>query len=307
MKNLNLDYDLQDRRFPVNVIVEVCAMCNLKCDFCPAPRLKRSRGVMSESVFKRIVDNIAEVDKNTTVWPAQMGEPLLLGGYLFKLIRYAKEKGLRVVLNTNGMLIDENLKSLVSCGLDEIIIGIDGATEETYAKVRVGGNFDRVVRNVNLLLNERRNSLRVAVQFVETEDNEHEERTFKDYWLQKGASVKFRRKIDWGPVIRSKPMNSDVKRLACPWLLRALVVHWDGNVVQCGGDHEGRHAVGNVSEVTLYDLWNGLLKERRQKHFKGDFEFEPCKSCTDWACGIAEWYHPDKTYRIPQQAGINPW
>jgi len=259
---------------------------------------------MAEEVFRKIMDEAFEIDKNTRIWPAQLGEPLLLGDYFFRLVKYAKSKELPVTLNTNGTLIDKNLRNIISSMLDEVIIGIDAATRTSYEKIRVGGNFDRVVENINLLLRNKPESLKVTVQFVETEENEHEKSTFTDYWLAQGAHVKVRNKLGWGATVPSSLQRLNLERVPCPWLMRTVVVHWNGNVVQCGGDHEEQYLAGNVSNSTLYDLWNGPLKERRQRHLNNDFDFEPCRDCPDWACGISQWHHPDHPQRLQSSRGI---
>jgi hypothetical protein len=76
------------------------------------------------------------------------------------------------------MLIDKNINRILASELEEVIVGIDGATKQTYESVRRGGDFDHVVKNVNLLLKERPKKLKVAVQFIPSEENEHEERSF---------------------------------------------------------------------------------------------------------------------------------
>ena len=76
-----------------------------------------------------------------------------------------------MVLNSNANLLDEEAsKELIHSGLDEIYIGIDAFEPETYAKIRVGGNYEKVVQNTLRLieLKKRMNSPRpeVYVQFV---------------------------------------------------------------------------------------------------------------------------------------------
>ncbi len=134
MKELNVNYALDERSFPAQIIVETVVNCNLKCRYCPYRILQRPKGTMPEEVFRKIVDEIAEVDKNTSIWPTLLGEALILGDYIFSLIDYAKDKGLTVCLNTNGTLIHQNLDHLKASKLDQLIIGIDAATKETYQK-----------------------------------------------------------------------------------------------------------------------------------------------------------------------------
>ena len=64
-------------------------------------------------------------------------------------------------------------------------------------------------------------------------------------------------------------------------------------MVQCDGDYEGNFPVGNVSDSTIQELWNGSLKERRERHRNNDFSFGTCRNCSDWACGISEWHYPE--------------
>jgi len=134
------------------------------------------------------------------------------------------------------MLINKYIKNLISSSLDEIIVGIDGITEKNYQKIRVGGDFDQVVNNVKLLLKEKPESLKVTVQFIETEDNEAEKDKFINFWVEQGAIVKIRNKLGWGPTLPSSLDKYEIERVPCPWLMRTVVVHWSGNVVQCGGD-----------------------------------------------------------------------
>jgi radical SAM protein with 4Fe4S-binding SPASM domain len=83
-----------------------------------------------------------------------LGEPFL-NKDIFKMIEYAKhEKKMGYIyLITNGTLINKRLaKKIVLSGLDHIAISIDGATKETYEKIRVGANFDKVIKNVKNLV-----------------------------------------------------------------------------------------------------------------------------------------------------------
>src|SRR6059058_5357275 len=89
-------------QFPVSVIVETIAYCNLRCCMCPQPALKRARGEMDFEIFRKIADEIALENPNTDLWLALMGEPLMLSNRLLAIIAYAKRKGVKKVhLNTN--------------------------------------------------------------------------------------------------------------------------------------------------------------------------------------------------------------
>jgi len=73
------------------------------------------------------------------------------------MVTYAKEKGIQVTINTNMTLLNtRRAEKCVTSGLDEIHISIDGARPETYERIRTLSHYDRVVRNLQLLLDARR-------------------------------------------------------------------------------------------------------------------------------------------------------
>ncbi|MEE9543363.1 MAG: radical SAM protein, partial [Thermodesulfobacteriota bacterium] len=107
-------------KFPTDLLVETIAECNLECIMCPQKKLTRAKGEMSFELWKKIVDEVAEKSPDTRIWPALMGEPLLLGDMLFKMIKYAVDKDIYVALNTNLMVFEESmLDAFLDCGLSE--------------------------------------------------------------------------------------------------------------------------------------------------------------------------------------------
>jgi len=69
------------------------------------------------------------------------------------MLRYVKSKNIYVELYDNFYLIDKGItKELVEMGVDKIYISLDAATKETYEKIRVGSNFEKVVDNMKNLI-----------------------------------------------------------------------------------------------------------------------------------------------------------
>lgn len=290
-----------ERAFPVDVIVEPIARCNLACVMCPQPRLERPRGEMDFAVFRRIVDEIARTSPATRLWLALMGEALLLGEKLIRFIRYAKGRGLEHVhLNTNACLMDRAMADrLIESGVDEIIVGLDAHTAPTYAAIRVGGDFDRTVANVEYLLERiRAGRLRrpaVVMQFIVMDRNAHEVEPFRARWLARGATVKIRPRLGWGAGVAADNLRRRglARDFPCPWLNRTVSIHWSGRFAQCDGDYEGRYSPGDIRTQTIQEVWDGPLAERRRRHLRGDFSHPLCQQCYDWAAGRSEFYYPD--------------
>ena len=59
------------------------------------------------------------------------------------------------MINTNATLLEENMnRKLIERGLTRIRIGFDGATADTYEKIRIGANFHKVKDNILNLFTE---------------------------------------------------------------------------------------------------------------------------------------------------------
>jgi len=288
--------------FPKVVLIDTISYCNLRCSMCVHKEMKRKKGIMPWNLFTKIVDEIAEVDRNIRVWMVFFGEALILKKRkpsIFEMIIYAKNKGLTdVVLNSNANLLDPGAaKSLIQSGLDAIYIGIDAFKPETYAKIRVGGDYEKAVQNTMHLieLKKRVNSEKpeVFVQFVEMDDNSKEKEAFVDFWKKQGAIVKIRPKVSWAGLIDAPNLVLDDKdRWPCYWAMRTMSITDTGKVVTCAVDLDAKYVAGDVNGQSLKEVWNGKLKKIRRFHASRKFEALPdnCRNCRDWQSARAD-YH----------------
>lgn len=288
--------------FPKVVLIDSVSHCNLKCAMCFHKDMTRKRGVMTWDLFTKIIDEIAETDRTVRVWLVFFGEALILKNRkpsIFDMIRYAKGRGLSdVVLNSNANLLDEEAaRALIRSGLDAIYIGLDAAFPETYAKIRVGGDFQATVGNVLRLisLKERMSAAtpEIFVQFVEMDDNEAEKEEFTRFWNGRGVIVKIRPKVSWAGLVDAPNLSlGEEDRWACYWAMRTMSITDTGKVVTCAVDLDARFVAGDVRESSLKEVWNGSLKRLRNLHERRDFALLPpiCRDCRDWQSARAE-YH----------------
>jgi pyrroloquinoline quinone biosynthesis protein E len=73
------------------------------------------------------------------------------------MAEYAKSKNIYVIFYDNFYFLDEkNANAIIDMGLDEIYASIDGATKETYEKIRVGSDFEKVTGNIKRLFRLKR-------------------------------------------------------------------------------------------------------------------------------------------------------
>lgn len=288
--------------FPNVLLIDTISYCNLECSMCLHKDMKRKKGIMPWHLFTKIVDEIAETDKNVRVWMVFFGEALLMKKKrpsIFDMIAYAKSKGLTdVVLNSNANLLDQSAgKGLINSGLDAIYIGIDAFTPHTYSKLRVGGNYEKTVQNVIDLI-EMKKRMRaerpgVFVQFVEMDINKDEKEQFIRFWTEKGATVKIRPKVSWGGLINAPNLvlgNED--RWPCYWAMQTMSITDTGKAVMCAVDLDASFVAGDCNRQSLKEIWNGRLQELRYLHISKRFEELPelCRDCKDWQSARAD-YH----------------
>lgn len=285
--------------FPKVVIFEIVCGCNLRCVMCPQPKLTRPKGVMDLELYQRLTREVAANDPDTEVWATIMGEVFVHGDLVFDYLQFAKRQaGLKkVYLNTNLVLFrPEWIDRVAASGLDKITVGLDAATEETYNKIRVGGDFRAVESNILALLEAKAQgrlpNLEIILQFIVQDENQHEEELFKQKWTGRGVTIKVRQKLGWGLGVEADNLAiPDRERtIPCPWLMRTMSIHWTGQVAQCDAEWNGDRYVGDLNRQTIKEVWLDQLLVKRQRHLANDFDMDPCRDCKDWQCGRAEFY-----------------
>lgn len=123
---------------PRVVFIEVTNRCNLLCQTCPRTFFDREplKSLALEE-FIAIAEQFPEMQRALL---HGIGEPLL-NRELPQIIQYLKGRNVEVIINSNGTLLSSLWQeNLVNSGLDEYRCSIDGAKDETYARIR-GANL----------------------------------------------------------------------------------------------------------------------------------------------------------------------
>jgi radical SAM protein with 4Fe4S-binding SPASM domain len=273
--------------FPLHVDIETANFCNLRCTMCAIDFTLEKGKLISWDLVKQIIDEGASYGLPSLKFNFR-GEPLL-HPELPRYVRYAKEKGiLETQFNTNAMLLHGKMaEGLLDSGLDRMIVSMDGVTAETYNKIRVHGNFDRVLKNVQEFIrmrNERglRNPM-VRIQMVCMYDNQQDILAFIQYWrgiVDHIGLIRYRNpegEMQSGQRIDLAPTQT----IPCRQLWQRLMVTSDGRVLMCCGDHDAREVLGRLQEQSLKEIWDGAtLGYNRMLHLEGrSDEMEICRKC----------------------------
>ena len=139
---------LQFSRDKKPVVVWNCTQkCNLKCVHCYAQSEDRDyAGEMSTEEGKAMIDDLAAWGAPVLLFSG--GEPTLRKD-LVELMQYAKSKGMRVVISTNGTQITpEKAAQYAEVGLSYVGVSLDGG-RETHDKFRgIPGSFDKAIEGI---------------------------------------------------------------------------------------------------------------------------------------------------------------
>ena len=131
---------------PVCLYLETTNRCNLLCETCPRTfETLEPPQDMTWELFTSIVDQFPSIAR---VVLHGVGEPMLVKD-LPRMIRYLKDRGIYVLFNTNGTLLNpKKFQELIDTGLDELRVSVDAADRTTYLAVRGKDFFNRIVRDV---------------------------------------------------------------------------------------------------------------------------------------------------------------
>src|SRR5258708_7606557 len=161
---------------PRSIYIEPTSRCNELCQQCPRTLLSREEDRdLTFDQFRFIVDQFPVLER---VVLHGLGEPLL-NKDLPRMIRYLKGRGTYVLFNSNGILLNTRRgQELIDAGLDEYRLSMDGATRETYARVRGVDAFDKIWRNIRafMVMKQEQNASKpvVSLWFTAMKENLHE-------------------------------------------------------------------------------------------------------------------------------------
>jgi len=289
---------------PPVLTIEPTNQCNLKCPLCTtgSGEMERPVGKMNLETYKKIIEHLGKDIFFMLIY--HQGEPYINEDF-FKFVELAKEHNIYVTTSTNGhYFTDKNITKTLNSGLDSLIISLDGITQESYEKYRVGGQLDRVLDGTARLIDEKkRRKLRkpnIALQFLVMKHNENEipevkkiaEQLGVDQLLFKNIEVRSLKEAQkWLPSenkFRRYDFSGDkyivkgIDKKSCtrPWL--STLINWDGTFVPCCFDKIPDHPAGCIVDRDLISIWKGeVMNNFRRKILKDRKSVEICRNCTE--------------------------
>jgi radical SAM protein with 4Fe4S-binding SPASM domain len=289
---------------PFSVSIEPTTSCNLRCPQCPSGirSFSRPTGMIDEALNRKIIDELSPQLAYITYY--FQGEPFLNPDFT-NMVIYATQHKIFTCTSTNAhYLSPQNCKKVIDSGLSKIIISIDGTTQKSYGKYRIGGSLARVIEgSQNMVEAKKKEKSRtpfIVWQFIIFSHNENELEEIEKLSLEIGVDkleLKTAQVYDfeYGNLlipttdkhsryfhvngvmkIKNKLLNH------CWKMWQGCVFTWDGKVVPCCFDKDAKKEMGNLSQNFFRQIWKG----EKYSHFRSQIlqsrkNVEICRNCTE--------------------------
>jgi len=179
-----LKYLYEVRPYPEYIEIENTTFCDLRCSMCEHTYWKEKNLNMDFEDFKKIIKMFPRLGY---IGLTGIGESYMNKDFHL-MIKYLKEKyeGIYVELFDNFLHLDrKKAKDLISMDIDKMYVSLDAATKETFDKIRVGSNWDKVIKNIKDFDKEKKRQKNsfpdLCFHFIVSKDNRHELKKYIDF------------------------------------------------------------------------------------------------------------------------------
>ena len=272
--------------------IEINKNCNINCVMCNTSLSTRPQFNMDMELFEHAVKYTKGQWGGHTALHT-IGEPLM-NNKLPQYFEILRKQGAQIQFSTNALILHKYIDFLIDYSdvIWEFRFSIDGASQETYEKIRFGGKWDRLMTNMEMFrekTEKTRPFKRVKIGSIVSQDVQNEMGYHLKFWSRYVPMDM----IDLNLVSGLSPDNryfltrSILKKHIQPWppcyMLFSSTLHIlnDGRATPCCRDYNGDLTYGNIKDSTPAELINcdNVLELRRQHLENRIPKNSPCASC----------------------------
>jgi len=283
---------------PPHLELELNYSCNLRCPMCTwsvETTAEKKEEWFTFEDYKKIIDEAVSIGTKS-IRLTYINEPLIRQD-IDQFIKYAIDAGIiDVIITTNGTLMTKAMsKKLIDAGLTKINVSLDALTDETYDKIRVGGNLEITTKNILDFLELRKEMdkklPKIRLTFVASKINFHEYDSFVNFWKDKVDSLGIQHlqnpfgegsfkddKKGEKIILKKSPIP---EKFHCAEPSKRLTLRSNGDALPCCSFYAVDLVVGNWKEDSLKTIWNNdKMVELRKIHKSGEYyKNDVCKNC----------------------------
>ena len=154
--------------------------CNLRCPSCRKGLIFHKDGSayrLGIRLADRINDWLHTYQHPVQVHIGSDGDPFASQVYRHFMAQTPERENIKYSILTNGLMFKEfhtRVPNVID-NLQELGVSIDGASKETYEKLRLGGKWDKINENLECMAEQKaKRGFRFILHFVVQKDNYHE-------------------------------------------------------------------------------------------------------------------------------------
>jgi radical SAM protein with 4Fe4S-binding SPASM domain len=302
---MNLLYRrLRPWSWPIHMQVEVTNYCDLRCPVCPTGMgiLDRPKAMLDVDMYARLMDEVGPYLLTALLWG--WGEPLVHPQFA-ELIRITRSHGVLPILSTNGQnLHDERVQEdLLRQPPEHLIVAIDGLTDQTNSRYRIGAKLAGALEGVGRLARRKRDRGQqlpvLHMRYMVMQHNQHERPDVERFAADNGFEfltirtlmaigddgVALDTLLPTDPRYQAYEVEGDKPRprddFACQYAFCFPGLQADGTVVPCDQDFRGSHAYGRFGDgVSFADLWFNQKARQLRRTIRADrHALSTCRNC----------------------------
>ena len=171
-----------DEGRPFQVRLAIDDSCNLRCPSCRNGMIFHKEGSAYRRGIKladRVNDWLATCDTPVQVHIGSDGDPFASHVYRHFMEHTPVRDNITYTMLTNGLMFQEFHTRVphVMRGMTQLGVSIDGATQATYERLRLGGRWDKINENLESMRQQKReHGFEFVMHFVVQRHNYHEMR-----------------------------------------------------------------------------------------------------------------------------------
>jgi len=301
---------------PTSIQLEPTNRCNLKCVICGQSHWDETRNILGDMTLETFRATVPFLIRANEVVIGGYGEPLL-GENLWPIIENCKRSRCWVRLITNGTLLaKETCQGLIANQVNRVIVSIDAATSQTFAKIRQT-EVEDVLENIRLLQKMKRASSspepEITLNFVAMRDNISElpllidlaakmdiegidvwhqmiyskDQIGQSLFLYKDMARRYfeisKQRAEERGLWLNLPSLDEINKF-CIQPFDRLFVRWNGDVMRCCSaifvNDRYNFPLGNLKDSSLKSIWNcRRIREYRKAAWNGSQLPENCRNC----------------------------
>lgn len=291
--------------YPMAISIEPTTACNLGCPECPSglKQFSRPTGNLKPLTNKKILEELKASLAYVNFY--FQGEPFI-NKSIFNSIKEASQLGIYSSTSTNAHFLDaNNCQQIIDAGLNQLIISIDGTTQEVYEQYRKGGSLNKVIEGTKNIVKKKKEAnathLHIVFQFLVVRPNEHQVnevkalakeldvdeirfKTAQVYDYKNGNPLipeneefaRYKKNKQGEFVLKNKMRNH------CWRMWSSAVVTWDGSIVPCCFDKDAKHKLGTIQTDKFKSIWkSNVYNQFRRKILVNRSEIDICSNCTE--------------------------